>query len=117
MYEPPKSEVADLSKAYPAKANKFLRYAIGTFLVNCIAAVITITTRHVIEPQATLYLAYCWMVTTVLYGVACAFFFNLFGKHRWLWGVVIVVSQPIGVLVSIVVLIVKGFRNAWYKTV
>ncbi len=100
---------------YPAKASKRLIQAIQAFGLNAFVAAITISTNKLIEPQYTLYLAYVWIATTVLYGVACGAFFYQFGRLKSLWGVVIVVTQPIGIIVSIIFLVRRGIKYGWYR--
>ncbi|MFT5419358.1 MAG: hypothetical protein ACI9D5_000093 [Candidatus Endobugula sp.] len=97
------------------KAEKYFRLSVIVFIINTLLAVVTITVNYFVSTEVARYIAYFWGLTTITYGALSGAYFYQFGRFKWLWGIVIIVTQPIGILVSFPIILRKGYKNGWHK--
>ncbi|QIL89080.1 hypothetical protein GNX18_04360 [Microbulbifer sp. SH-1] len=115
IYQAPKSEISTSMTTYPLEAHKRFKWVMLAFLANAIFAALTIFSKDILPITATYYLALFWTATTIIYAFMCGMFFWLFGKTKCLWGIAILVTQPVGIIGSFGWLLYRGIKNGWYK--
>jgi len=105
-----------ISQDLSSSAFKRFMYVVAAFLFNALFAAITILTKGDVDPMVTKVLAAIWILATVSYAIAAGAYFTIWGKYRWLWGVVILFLQPVSLTVTFPYILYKSFKHGWHKS-
>ncbi len=116
IYKAPNSDPGKIgSNIDHVAARKRLKFVLVVFVVNFVFAAIFISTKGVIVGLPKYLLIACWLSATVAYAFFAGAYFSVWGKFRCLWGIPILVFQPLSLLVTFPYILLKSRKHAWHK--